>query len=327
MAIAMSPQLTGVAASEHGGAQLSRLEALQALDQQVADVAWRLLTVGPELCPIRRPALGINLHHATQYQPNLRGEAVATFGLAPSHPSILTVAERSPAKFAGIKANDVLLTVNGKPLVVHEGGRGGGDRAAQYEQVDAAMRVLEELPEGMPANLTVARGGKTFDIAVQPQMACRSRVELAAGPSVNGSANGEVAQIYGGLAAWTQGDDELALAIAHEIAHNALGHADELKRLGIKPGRTGLFGSGNRRMREMEREADRLGTQMVAAAGFDYTIAPDFWERLARKSGFAALLARTHPTAANRRRNLEDTVREIAKQREGSSAVPAGPQK
>ena len=61
----------------------------------------------------------------------------------------------------------------------------------------------------------------------------------------------------------------------------------------------------------MESEADSLGTRLAARAGFNYRIAPKFWERLGKTAGFTAAIATTHPTPTDRRKNLEGVVAKI----------------
>lgn len=289
--------------------QVAELRALQATDQRVADVAWLLLANAGDLCPEKGPATGISVHSADQYSPTTRRGAAAAFGFSDKYPSVLSVARGSPAELAGILANDVLQSINGQSVA----GRSSNEEAASYGQIDRVMRVLEGLPAGQTTTLSVIRKGVPLTLQLTPVTACKSRVELVPGPAVNGSANGYVAQISGGIAEWAQNDDELALVIGHEVGHNILGHQDEIERTGIQTGLFGGMGKSGRRLREMERDADRVGTWLAARAGFNYRIAPVMWDRLSRRAGIGALIATTHPSPNNRRQSLEAVVAEIAK--------------
>lgn len=293
---------------------VAELKALQDADRRVADIAWQLLARAGDRCPDQGGATGINLHGVGQYAPAVRDSARAAFGFVGTYPSILTAARGSPGAEAGLLPGDAVLTVNGEGLA------GGADQAAaaDYGQIDSAMRTLEALPAGRPAEIRISRGGGPLTVTIVPALVCKSRVELAPGPTVNGNANGHVVQVSGGLVDWTQSDDELALVIAHEIAHNILGHQAEIRREGISTGLFGGLGKSGRRLRDMEREADRLGTWLSARAGFNYRIAPQFWERLARQPGLGALLATTHPAPASRRQSLEAVVADIDKAELGS---------
>lgn len=302
-----------VASNRAPSTQIAELWALQAADQRVADIAWRLLTKAGDLCPDQGSATGISLHSADQYTSAARDSAEAAFGFFNGHPSVLSVAKGSPAATAGIQTNDTLMSINGDGLVGTPSANKSPSKAARYEQIDQSMRALENLPAGRTAEISIIRRGVPMTLRLSPVIACKSRVELVPGPTVNGSANGYVAQISGGLLEWTQNDDELALVIAHEVAHNILRHQAEIDQSGITTGLFGGFGKSGRRLRDMEREADRLGTWLAARAGFDYHIAPMLWERLSKRGGIGALLATTHPSPSNRRQSLEAVVADISK--------------
>jgi hypothetical protein len=281
------------------------LLALQRDDQRVADTAWRIASQNADSCPKLWASIGVSLQHVSQYEPAYRAAAQAAFGLDDSYPSILAVAEGSPASAAGLKPNDTLRAVNGADLADKSWGE---KSAASYDAVTAAMAALEALPEQRTAILSIEREGRRFEVSVTPQNVCRSRVELAPGNAVNANANGLVAQISGRLVNWVESDDELALVIAHEMAHNLLDHP---KRLNGKSPLSGLatsLGLAGKAQRQMELAADRMGILMVARAGYDYKIAPGFWARLNSNSPLASFLATTHPTTRARRENAQRVV-------------------
>ena len=284
------------------------LLALQRDDQRVADTAWRIASRNSDSCPKLWASIGVSLQHVSQYAPAYRTAAQAAFGLDDTYPSILAVAEGSPASAGGLKPNDTVRAVNGADLADKSRGQ---KSAASYDAVAAAMATLEALPEHRAATLSIEREGQKLEVSVVPQNVCRSRVELAPGNAVNANANGLVAQISGRLVAWVESDDELALVIAHEMAHNLLDHP---KRLGEKSALSGLatsLGLSGKAQRQMELDADRMGIIMAASAGYNYKIAPDFWARLNSNSPLASFLATSHPTTPTRRENAQTVVGEL----------------
>ena len=284
------------------------LLALQRDDQRVADTAWRIASRNTDSCPKLWAALGVSLHHISQYEPAYRAAAQAAFGLDDTFPSILAVAEGSPASAAGLKPNDTLRAVNGADLA----GKGGEQAiAASYSAVSAAMAALEALPEQKAAVLSIARGGQRLEVSVTPQNVCRSRVELTPGNAINANANGLVAQISGRLVNWVESDDELALVIAHEMAHNLLDHPKRLNEKSALSDLATSLGLAGKAQRQMELEADRVGIIMAASAGYNYKIAPDFWTKLNSNSPLASFLATTHPKTRARRENAQRVVDEL----------------
>jgi len=284
------------------------LLALQRDDQRVADTAWRIAARNADSCTKIWAALGVSLQHVSQYAPAYRAAAKAAFGLDDAYPSILAVSDGSPASAEGLKPNDTLRTVNGADLASTSGKQ---TTAASYDAVSAAMAVLEALPEQKAAVLSIERGGQRLDVSVTPQNVCRSRVELAPGNSINANANGLVAQISGRLVDWVQSDDELALVIAHEIAHNLMGHPKTLSEKSALSGLATSLGLSGKAQRQMELDADRMGIIMAAGAGYNYKIAPDFWARLNSNAPLAAFLATSHPTTRARRENAQRVVDEL----------------
>jgi beta-barrel assembly-enhancing protease len=284
------------------------LLALQRDDQRVADTGWRIASRNTGACPKIWGALGISLQHVSQYEPAYRAAAQAAFGLDDSYPSILAVAKGAPAADSGLKPNDRLRAVNGVDLA---GNSRGQKSAASYDAVSSAMAALEALPEKSAAVLSIERGDQRLEVSVTPQNVCRSRVELAPGNAINANANGLVAQISGRLVNWVRNDDELALVIAHEMAHNLLDHPKRLNEKSPLSGLATSLGLSGRAQRQMELDADRMGIIMAASAGYNYKIAPDFWARLNSNVPLAAFLATTHPTTRTRRENAQRVVDEL----------------
>lgn len=233
------------------GTQIDTLVALQQVDQHVADISWRILAKSIDLCSVQRMAVGITLHDIRQYTPRLRSDATAAFHFIENYPSVLTVASGSPAQLNGVRPNDVLKAVNGVSLALadHDGTQSGS--MASYDTVDKAMQVLETLPAQQKITLELERDGQPITANFEPQATCPSRVELVPGDELNGSANGEVAQIYGALVNWVRNDDELALVIAHEVAHNVLRHEARIAREHINTGLFGGLGASGRKLRNM----------------------------------------------------------------------------
>lgn len=284
------------------------LLALQRDDQRVADIAWRIASRNMHTCPEIWASLGVSLHHVSQYQPAYRAAAKTAFGLDDSYPSILAVAKGSPASASGLKPNDRLRAVNGVNLA---GNSRQQKSAASYDAVSTAMATLEALPEYRAAVLSIERGGQGLEVSVLPHNVCRSRVELAPGNAINANANGLVAQISGRLVNWVESDDELALVIAHEMAHNLMGHPKKLSEKSSLSGLATSLGLSGRAQRQMELEADRMGIIMAASAGYNYKIAADFWARLNSNAPLASFLATSHPTTRARRENAQRVVGEL----------------
>ena len=134
------------------------------------------------------------------------------------------------------------------------------------------------------------------------------------------------------LMRFIQSDEELALVVSHEIAHNALDHVaktkgniifgsiiDALIYITTGVDTISVFGEMGRLVfsKESEKEADYAGTYIAARGGFDVTNAANLWRRMAAEypgSIRDAFLA-THPSTPERFLIVEETVREIEEKR------------
>lgn len=300
--------------------QIADLREIQALDQRVADIGWRLAVSNLALCPHRVAATGIALHTASQYAPDYRSAVQAAFGLEGDAPGVLSVALGSPAWVAGIRPGDQLVAIDGAgfPAADKKAGQ------ASYAATDAAMKRLESIPAGQGPVIALLRGGQPLTVTLAPVAACASRFEMATGGALNANSNGSVVQVFGRLVLALPRDDELALVMAHELAHNVLGHSEAIRAQKLPSGLGALFGSAGRKRREFERVADRYGIYMSARAGFAYADAPRFWRDLAASGGLGAWIAATHPTPANREKNAAAVVAEIDQRRAaGQPLVPS----
>lgn len=121
-------------------------------------------------------------------------------------------------------------------------------------------------------------------------------------------------------------DDELAAVMGHEIAHALREHAWErasqamnaqigLAVIGIALGASGstmdMAGMAYQAMfalpnsREQETEADRIGVELAARAGYDPRAAISLWDKMGRLSGNSQpQWLSTHPSQASRQKDL-----------------------
>ena len=150
--------------------------------------------------------------------------------------------------------------------------------------------------------------------------------------------------VHTGLIVEARSESELAAVLGHEIAHVTQRHIAQMVG---NQGRTGLImlaslivailaaGSNSQAAeaaiatgsaagiqsqlafsRDFEREADRIGLQILSQAGFDVRGMSSFFERLQRGSrlyeNHAPVYMRTHPLTTERIADIENRVQSIA---------------
>ncbi|MFO1364406.1 MAG: M48 family metallopeptidase [Burkholderiales bacterium] len=126
-------------------------------------------------------------------------------------------------------------------------------------------------------------------------------------------------------------DDEIAAVMGHEVAHALREHArervakSELTRLGVviaaliagDPRYADAFNLGGALLtlkfsRDDETEADAIGLELAARAGFDPRAGVTLWKKMgAASKGSPPQWLSTHPTGRNRIREIERRLPEV----------------
>jgi hypothetical protein len=253
---------------------------------------------------------------------------------------IVALADGLPAAQAGLQVGDVIVEIKDAPIQeVRE--RGEHEQVSLMKAVDYWEK--RELP------LVVKRGEETLDVTLTGVDACKYPVALVSSDAVNAFADGRNVGITSGMIRFVESDDELALVVGHELAHNMLGHLNRrqvntvagtilgvLVDIGAAAVGVGTGGMGTRMgsqagalvfSKQFESESDYLGTYMAARGGYDIAGAPMFWRRMAVEHpssiGSGGSMLATHPTTPERATALEQTIAEIASKRaEGRPLVP-----
>ena len=165
-----------------------------------------------------------------------------------------------------------------------------------------------------PTALTIDRAGRRVALELSPVAGCASRVQLVPGKHRNAWADGEHVSLSTALYDFAASDDELAVVLSHELAHNILGHRARLRAEGVDTGLLRGFGRNAQKVNATEIEADRLGLRLMHKAGYRLAAAEGFWRRLAASMGL--MLSTTHPGLRTRLA----IVRETSEQREREQA-------
>ena len=155
--------------------------------------------------------------------------------------------------------------------------------------------------------------------------------------------------IYTGM--WEQlkaTDDELAQVMGHEISHALLDHTRERMSVArasdvgvqILAVATGVGSAGGQAMdalaqvaltlpnsREGESEADSVGTQLAAHAGYDPKAAAALWEKMAKLGGGRMEFLSTHPSPENRAAKLRELAVKLEPVYAAAKAHPPAPQR
>lgn len=296
----------GPARSIAGDAPADRLAAIGALDARVVSVFQRLIVANLEVCPDKGWTAGWMLHAANQYDGALR-DVLTAQGLEGDRPAVSAVAPDGPAAKAGLSRGDVILAVDGVPLAA-----GSSTGPARYDGVKANLdRIDAAIARGGPVRLSVGGEWGAREVIVTPLAACDYDVHLDVSDELNARADGTSVHISSALASFAATPDDLAIVLGHELAHNVLEHREILDREAPARRVFGNLAVAPGRLEAAERDADRVGLQLMARAGFAYEVAPDFWLRFGQANWRVRWAQWGHPSAAARAEQLRAVVLEI----------------
>jgi len=294
------------------------------------DVALPLLIEAADLCKTHvHDAYGFELHDKSQYKKLFNGEyldaAIQHYGLQQGV-AVRYVHPKLPAGAAGLHAQEVVISMEGEALA---------DKTV--EDADEILRRFERRKEG-PLHMVVKGPEGVQELDLYSVQACNYPVVLVESGVVNAFADGTKIIVTTGMLDFCANETELALVIGHEIAHNALGHADDvrLRRVldALYTAQTGyraeLTATATQLSfsRDFETAADYVGLYIAARAGHDIRRVGAFWMRLARQrpSINTPAFAITHPGFPDRFTSFQTTLSEIeGKQRRGDPLSPVIP--
>ena len=275
-ALALAAGVLAIAPLRVAAADDPALTRLQARDQHLFATGWRLVTGNAPFCAGAVPMTGMAVLDsggfgdpaAVRRQLGLTGDFAAG-----------AVAPGSPAERAGLRPNDTLLALNGTDL------------ATRFPRASPAWQRLIDVTGALadaaaPGTLTLTfRRGQTAPgtATITAVPACPTRFEVL---DSGRDAKAEGTRVIFGrdFPGFGYGEGEFAAAVAHELAHNLLGHRALLDARGRSLGN----------VRATEREADRLMPWLLANAGYDPQAALRFMQRWGPRHGGGLFRKRTH---------------------------------
>lgn len=283
-------------------------------------VHWELATKAVALCP--RKAANLGVEFGTKPKGELGVAMERLYGVA-DEPSVLFLLDGGPAQLAGLRPRDRLISVAG----------------ITAKDTKAIADKLHGAPSDASVPVVVRRGSQTLSYAVNAVSACDYPIGIDLQQVVNAYADGDRIMVTRGMMNFARTDEELALVIAHEMAHNTMRHIDA-KRQNAAGGLVadialailtrGAYrqsaisnAAGQAYSQEFEAEADYVGLYMLARTGYMIDDAPKFWRRMAaaNPAAITGSHSATHPSTSYRMVALDAAVKEIQGKRAGGVAL------
>ena len=255
-------------------AERAAIGRFQDADQRLQDVGFQLARGNVGFCPKVVPSIGLQLQDMVSYgAPTI---ARAALGL-PRDFAVQTAARGSPAALSGgfTRNREIVSLERMDPNTWPARAKMDWNRLVwAHDHIEAMLTEHGGIAVGF-ADGTAAR--------LQPVEVCATRFELM-GEGDTAVADGVRVVIGIDFPAFAYDEPEFAALVAHELAHNVLGHDAWLD----------THGRSRRHVRRTEREADRLMPWLLANAGYDPAAAARFWRQWGKQHDAGLLMVRKH---------------------------------
>lgn len=303
------------------------LDAFVAQQLRLERVGVPILHSAVSMCPDkRRYTTGAWFWTRDVFPEHLQDAAANKYG-ASDLIQVGLVRAGSPAALAGLMLGDVPVRVDDWAVPT-----GDGAFKVFIDHLD------ERLQQPTPLVFSVRRGqAPLLQLSVVPKQICDYRLVVEPSDDKNAYADGERVVVFKGMMEFLRTDEELATVVAHEVAHNAMGHVAAQNTNAVVGGLFGLVldvaaaaagvntqggfaklgaqvGAGTYSV-GFEQEADYVGLYLMARAGYDETKAPNLWRRMAVLNPQAIQHRTSHPTTPERFVALEQSVAQIEQKR------------
>lgn len=273
----LAGQHTRALSAEDSGktaAASTAIAAFQAKDQMLQNAGWQLARGNAEFCASTLPSIGLQLQDLASYRDP--EEARAVLGLKGDF-AVQTAARGSPSAMTGLfRPNREIVRIDAV-----EPNQWEADERMDWRRL---MRLHGEIDDILEAKGEVTfHFGDGTNAQLSALLACATRFELASTNS-KAVADGTRVVIGARFVGFSYQEEIFAAAVAHEFAHNVLGHRAWLDRNKRK----------RKHVRLTEREADRLMPWLMANAGYDPRAAVTFMETWGPRHGGGLFRKRTH---------------------------------
>lgn len=273
-------------------AERAAIGRYQDANQRLQDIGFRLARANAAFCPKVIPSIGLQVQDMASYG----GPAIARAALGLTRDfAVNSAAAGSPAALSGaFTRNREIVRLEGfdpnewpaRPPMAWE------RTTRAHDHVDAML--VEH------GGIAIAFVDGT-EVRLTPVEVCATRFDLYASED---SAYADGARVIFGFESPAYAYDEpvFAALVAHELAHNVLGHDAWLDRVGRKP----------KNVRRIEREADRLVPWLLANAGYDPSAGAAFMRQWGKSHDAGLKLRLTHDGWDERADNMAAEVPQVA---------------
>ena len=306
---------------------------------RVNTVYRRLLVANAEYCQESNSSIGASMFnvdsltptwHEWTHEKSLAAQEAIEFYGTDEFVRIMEVIPGSPAASVGLEVGDIVTQIGDVEIGVGKSARKAPKKVGESNVLDKTIEI------------SFVRNGEQYRVQVVPELTCQMPLALLRRDELNAYADGTNVYFTMGMLRFVENDDELALILSHEMAHNIRGHIESQQTNMLIGGLIGaviggLAGSTDTTFsdigqeagalaysQEFESEADYVGVYLAGRAGYDVSQAAYLWRRLGAENPRSIHLeGMTHPSTTVRFKIVQKAGEEVARKRDrGLPLIP-----
>lgn len=279
-----SPAITPPPSNRPSNTQFSDvLLEYRQMNARLDRVSAPLRLKNAELCPHTFRDPGFSSHTLDDYPPRLQPVAEDIMGLSSQGIYVRSVRQGSPAAIADIETGDRILKLNGQYI----------PSGTTMKRFYAALS--KSAFGGVKTRLTLRTPqGQDYQTSLRADTACDYPASVFYSKDVNGHTNGTEVFMTSELMQTVPDDVNLALIVAHEMAHAIAGHMEETPS------------------QALELEADRMALVLMTRAGYNIDTAIAYWADAAHPHRDLQDSSISHPSITERYNNFRKERARIA---------------
>lgn len=296
-----------VASSASLSAAPMSLRAFADQQMHIATIGYRLNAANANRCAQPQMLTGMLLHDLSQYDSAVRPAVSRAFSLGSGF-GIIQIVPGSAAERAGLHIDDEIIAVRGvsveDPAAVARSGK-------SYGRLERFTAVLQSFLQRGATELLIKRNGAVSGVTLQGQAGCGGELSLLNSNEQNAWSDGHRVAVTTGMLRLAHSDDEVAFVVAHEMAHNMLGHS--------RSSMSQIFGG-----RRSEIAADQMAVGLMTYAGYRPESGISFLETARRRYWWSISL--DHPGFGTRIRAVTAAISALPASRwqVAGALAPAG---
>lgn len=292
---------TGVACTHSAAAAPVSLRTFAQQRARLESLAYAMSTHSRNVCAHPEMLTGLVLHDLSEYDEAVRPAVSHAFSLNGGI-GVMQIVQGSAAARAGLQVDDEILAVNGRSIVVSSQAN-----RKSFSRMDGFNRLLQSALSSGPVELLVRRSGTLLRVELRGDPGCGGKLSLISSNDRNAWSDGTHVAVTTGMMELAKDDDEIAFVIAHEMAHNILGHAHSSS--------AGIFGLGLgvSKSRRNELDADQFAVKLMSAAGYRGEAGVSFLQTVQRRYWWN--LSLDHPGFGSRIRAVNAALASLSVKR------------